>query len=134
MTSHVVQLRVALTVDDHEVAVAFYRDGLGMDTAAIWTGEQGKAVMLEGGAATLELFDERQASSVDAIEAGERVSGPVRLAFTVGDLDAALQRALAYGGVLVHAPVVTPWGDRNARVQAPDGLQITLFQAADRQT
>jgi hypothetical protein len=23
-----------------------------------------------------------------------------------------------------------PWGDRNARVQTPDGMQITLYQAA----
>jgi hypothetical protein len=22
---------------------------------------------------------------------------------------------------------MTPWGDRNARVQAPDGMQLTLF-------
>jgi len=24
---------------------------------------------------------------------------------------------------------MTPWGDRNARVQAPDGMQLTLFAA-----
>jgi hypothetical protein len=23
--------------------------------------------------------------------------------------------------------VTTPWGDRNARVRAPDGMQLTLF-------
>jgi catechol 2,3-dioxygenase-like lactoylglutathione lyase family enzyme len=133
MSALVLQLRVALTVADHEAAVAFYRDGLGMAEAAIWTGEQGKAVMLAGGAATLELFDERQARSVDGIEVGARVSGPVRLAFEVSDLEAVLAQALAHGGVLVHAPVWTPWGDRNARIQAPDGLQITLFQAATPQ-
>jgi hypothetical protein len=27
----------------------------------------------------------------------------------------------------VAPPVTTPWGDRNARVQAPDGMQLTLF-------
>jgi lactoylglutathione lyase len=25
--------------------------------------------------------------------------------------------------------VATPWGDRNARVRAPDGMQLTLFTA-----
>jgi hypothetical protein len=30
----------------------------------------------------------------------------------------------------VHPPVVTPWGDRNARFEDPDGLQLTLFQSA----
>ena len=131
MSHQVLQLRVALTVSDHPAAVAFYRDGLGMSQEAIWT-SLGQAVMLGAGGATLELFDEAQAAAVDAIEVGQRVSGPVRLAVEVSDLDAALESALAHGGVLVHAPVVTPWGDRNARVLAPDGLQITLFQSPDR--
>jgi hypothetical protein len=26
--------------------------------------------------------------------------------------------------------VATPWGDRNARVAAPDGMQLTLFTPA----
>jgi len=29
-------------------------------------------------------------------------------------------------------PIVTPWGDLNARVQDPDGLQITLFQVREQ--
>jgi methylmalonyl-CoA/ethylmalonyl-CoA epimerase len=57
------------------------------------------------------------------------VSGQVRFALQVPNLDAALERLLAYGATLVHAPVVTPWGDRNVRLQDPDGLQITLFEA-----
>jgi hypothetical protein len=32
---------------------------------------------------------------------------------------------------LVHPPVVTPWGDYNVRLEDPDGMQITLFQAPD---
>lgn len=127
MAPLVAQMRVALTVREFEAAVAFYRDGLGLSEEAIWTSHR-QAVMLGAGMATLEVFDERQAASVDTIEVGERVSGPVRLAFEVSDLDEALARALAYGALLVHEPVVTPWGDRNARLQSPDGLQITLFQ------
>jgi uncharacterized glyoxalase superfamily protein PhnB len=41
-----------------------------------------------------------------------------------------VDRLLAHGAVLVHQPVMTPWGDLNARLQDPDGMQITLFQAA----
>jgi uncharacterized glyoxalase superfamily protein PhnB len=37
-------------------------------------------------------------------------------------------RLLAHGATLVHPPIVTPWRHRNARVQDPDGLQVTLFQ------
>jgi uncharacterized glyoxalase superfamily protein PhnB len=47
----------------------------------------------------------------------------------VPDLDAAIQRLTAKGVTLIHEPVVTPWGDRNARLQSPDGLQVTLFQS-----
>ena len=36
-------------------------------------------------------------------------------------------RLIALGARQVAPPVVTPWGDRNARVQAPDGMQLTLF-------
>ena len=28
---------------------------------------------------------------------------------------------------LVASAAVTPWGDRNARVRSPEGLQITLY-------
>ena len=36
-------------------------------------------------------------------------------------------RLVAAGEEEVAPPVVTPWGDRNARVLAPDGMQLTLF-------
>ena len=88
--------------------------------------------MLDLGHAALELFDERQAQVIDQLEAGQRISGPIRFALQVPDLQAALERLLAHGATLVHPPVTTPWGDRNARLQDPDGMQITLFQAADQ--
>ena len=126
----VLQLRVALTGDDHDRLLRFYCDGLGLEPEQVWTNEQGRAVLLPLGRATLELFDEQQAATVDSIETGQRLSGPVRLALQVPDLDAALARLAAHGALIVHPPVVTPWGDRNARVQDPLGLQVTLFQEA----
>ena len=64
---------------------------------------------------------------MDAIEAGRRVSGKVRFAVQVPDSEGTAQRLVAAGAERVAPPVVTPWGDRNARVQAPDGMQLTLF-------
>ena len=125
----VLELRVALTTSDYERLVRFYREGLGLDPAALWANDGGRAAMFLMGRASLEVFDERQAEVIDEIEAGRRASGQVRFALQVPDLDAALERLLAYGATLVHAPVVTPWGDRNVRLQDPDGLQITLFEA-----
>ena len=127
----VLELRVAVTTSDYERLVRFYTDGLGLEPAALWTGEQGQALIIAMGQATLEIFDERHAQSVDAIEAGRRISGPIRFALKVPDLQAAMDRLLAKGAVLVHPPVVTPWGDHNVRLQDPDGMQITLFQSAD---
>ena len=125
----ILELRVALTTPDYERLVKFYCAGLGIEPAQIWTNEQGKALILNMGSATLEIFDEAHAQTVDQIEAGKRVSGQIRFALQVPDLKAAMERLIAHGATLVHAPVITPWGDTNARLQDPDGMQITLFQA-----
>jgi lactoylglutathione lyase len=124
----VLELRVALTVEEYEKVIAFYRDGLGLDPGEIWT-DSGKAQIFGAGRATLEIFDPAHAAAVDQLEVGQRVSGQIRFAFEVPDVHAALKRALDYGATLVHEPVMTPWRDLNARVQSPEGLQITLFQA-----
>ena len=124
----VLELRVALTTSDYERLTRFYCQGLGIEPAAIWTNAEGKALVLEMGKATLELFDEAQAEIIDQIEAEQRISGQIRFALQVPDLKAAMERLLAHGAILVHPPLITPWGDYNVRLQDPDGMQITLFQ------
>jgi lactoylglutathione lyase len=131
VNSPILELRVALTTGDYERLVKFYCDGLGIEPAAVWNNAGGQALVLDMGHATLEIFDEAQAQLVDQIEVGKRISGQVRLALQVPDVQAAMERLLAHGATLVHAPVVTPWGDTNARLQDPDGIQITLFQARE---
>ena len=121
------ETRVVLTVPDFDKAVSFYRDALGFEQLADWSGEDGRVILLDAGRATIELFDERQAESVDRIEAGRRVSGPVRLAIEVSDLETAVRRLTAAGAESTAEPVVPPWGGRNARLETPDGLQLTLF-------
>ena len=127
----VFELRVALTSRDFERSVKFYSEGLGIEPAALWSNDGGRAMMLELGRASLELFDEKQAEVIDNLEAGKRISGQFRLALQVPDLQTAMERLLAHGAILVHPPVTTPWGDINVRLQDPDGMQITLFQSAD---
>jgi uncharacterized glyoxalase superfamily protein PhnB len=123
----ITELRVALTVAEFDEALAFYRDTLGLRQLADWSSQSGRVVVLDGGRATLELLDEDQAATVDQIEAGGRVSGTVRLALEVADSDAMASRLVAAGGEEVAPAVTTPWGDRNARVRAPNGMQLTLF-------
>ena len=127
----VTELRVALTVEDFDQAVAFYRDALGLEQIADWSSATGRVVVLEAGRATLELFDHAQAEAVDEIEAGRRVSGTVRFAVEVGDSFELAERLVEAGAERVAEPVIAPWGDRNARVQAPDGMQLTLFTPGD---
>ena len=121
------ELRVALTTEEWDAAVRFYRDGIGLEPGELWT-DHGRGQIFSGGRATLEIFDPAHAKAVDQLEVGERVSGAIRFAFEVPDVHAALAQALEHGGTLVHEPVLTPWKDLNARVLAPDGMQITLFQ------
>ncbi len=123
----VTEFRVALTVPDFDQALAFYRDALGFEQVADWSSEDGRVVLLQAGRATLELMDEAQAAMVDAIEAGSRVSGALRLALEVPDSEETARRLVAAGAEQVALQVRTPWGDSNARVRTPDGMQLTLF-------
>jgi uncharacterized glyoxalase superfamily protein PhnB len=125
------ELRVAITTSDYKRLLKFYCDGLGLEPAAIWNNGQGQALVLNMGKATLEIFDEAQAETIDQLEAGRRISGQIRFALQVPDLKASMERLLAHGATLIHPPVMTPWGDYNVRLQDPDGMQITLFQPPD---
>jgi len=124
----VMELRVALTTQAFDRLASFYRIGLEMEPAHVWPEDQGRALVLDMGKATLEVFDEKQAQTVDQIEVGRRVSGQIRFALRVPELDAAIKRLVEHGATVVHGPVVTPWGDKIARFQDPDGMQITLYQ------
>ena len=128
----ILELRVALTVRDYERSVKFYCDGLGIEPATLWNNGDGHALILDMGTATLEIFDESQAETIDQLEAEQRISGQIRFALQVPDLKSAMERLLAHGATLVHPPVVTPWGDYNVRLQDPDGMQVTLFQVLDK--
>jgi catechol 2,3-dioxygenase-like lactoylglutathione lyase family enzyme len=123
----VTELRLAFTVQDFDQALAFYRDALGLEQLADWSSDSGRVVALDAGRAVLELLDEAQAETVDAAEAGRRVSGTVRFALRVADSEATARKLAEAGAVPVAPPVLTPWGDRNARLEAPDGMQLTLF-------
>jgi methylmalonyl-CoA/ethylmalonyl-CoA epimerase len=128
---NILELRVALTTDEYDKLSSFYLNGLGLEPAQVWPEDQGRALVLDLGRATLEVFDEKQANTVDQIEVGRRVSGKIRFALQVPDLDAAMERLTSHGATLVHSPVDTPWGDRVVRFEDPDGMQITLYQVPD---
>ena len=127
------ELRLVLTVDDFEQALAFYRDALGLPEREAWEAEGATAriAILDAGRATLELVNEAQAAAIDDVEVGQRVAGPVRVAFEVDDSEALAARLVAAGAEQLADVVVTPWNDRNVRLRAPDGMQLTLFTVVD---
>ena len=126
--SPILELRVVITSQDYERLAKFYLEGLGIQPAAAFHNDGGNGLLLELGRATIEIFDEAQAAAIDRIEAGKRVSGHIRLALQVPDLQAAMDGLIANGATLVHQPVIPPWGGHNVRLQDPDGMQITLFE------
>jgi lactoylglutathione lyase len=105
--SPVRELRVALTVDDYQEALRFYRDALGLPVLEEWDEPAGSGAVLGAGRATLEVLSMSQSEIVDRVEVGERVAGPVRLALEVDDSAATADALAAAGAERIGGPVVT---------------------------
>jgi lactoylglutathione lyase len=124
----VAQLRLAVTAGDYQQALRFYRDVLGMPEVGTFAGPAGGQVtILDAGRATLELADPTYAAYIDEVEVGRRVAGHVRVALEVADAAAATDAATDAGARVLAPPTTTPWNSSNARLEAPAGLQVTLF-------
>ena len=127
------ELRLVVTVEDYEEAVAFYRDVLGLTEQGAYQAPNGGLVtILEAGRATLEIANAAQADYIDEVEVGERVAGKYRVAFEVSDSAGATRRLEAAGARVVAEPTRTPWDSLNARLEGPGGIQLTLFQELGR--
>ena len=123
------ELRLALTVDDFDQALALYRDGLGLPVVTDWSdGATGRSVVLGAGAATIELLDHADAAYTDSIEAGGQQAGPVRLALETASVADATARLQAHGAEPLAPPAHTSWGTLTQRLRTPDGLHISLYQ------
>jgi catechol 2,3-dioxygenase-like lactoylglutathione lyase family enzyme len=122
------QLRLVVTADDYEAALAFYRDTLGLAELGAFTSPGGRITILDAGRATLELADPPHASYIDDVEVGRRVAGHLRVALEVDDAAVATDLAVAAGATLLAPPTETPWKSLNARLEGPAGLQLTFFQ------
>lgn len=126
------QLRVVVRVDDFDAAVAFYRDALGLREEAAFTGAGNAQVMiLDAGRATFEIANAEQVRMIDDVEVGRDVSPHIRIAFEVDDAVRATDSLAESGANVIAAPTETPWRSLNSRLDAPAGLQLTLFQELD---
>jgi predicted enzyme related to lactoylglutathione lyase len=121
------ELRLVVTADDYDEALRFYRDVLGLPERAAFTSPGGRVTILEAGRATLEITDPPHAEYIDEVEVGRRVAGHIRVAFEVDDSTATTRELEEAGATVVAEPTKTPWNSLNARLEAPAGLQLTLF-------
>lgn len=122
------ELRLVVTAADFDDAVHLYRDVLGLVELDVVTSPGGRVVILDAGRATLELADPAHAAYIDQVEVGRSgVAGHMRVAFGVRDVDAATALLADAEVEVVAPPTSTPWGTRNSRLEAPAGLQLTLF-------
>jgi predicted enzyme related to lactoylglutathione lyase len=123
------QLRLVVEADDYEEAVRFYRDVLGLpEEAAFEADGDARVMILDAGRATLELANPAQKRMIDDVEVGRQVAPRVRVAFEVDDAAEVAQRLEDAGARVVAPPTRTPWESLNARLDAPAGLHITVFQ------
>jgi catechol 2,3-dioxygenase-like lactoylglutathione lyase family enzyme len=125
----VLQMRLVVEADDYEDAVRFYRDVLGAAEEFRLHGDGGERVtILDVGRATLEISSPEQVDMIDRVEVGRRVSPRLRVAFEVADAQGVTDRLVGAGAELIARPTRTPWESLNARLDAPGGLQITVFE------
>ncbi|WP_327581200.1 VOC family protein [Nonomuraea sp. NBC_00507] len=123
------QLRLVVEADDYEAALAFYRDVLGLpEQAAFSSGDGARVAILDAGRATLEIANPAQKKMIDEVEVGRQVAPKIRVAFEVDDARATTERLVSAGAAEVAPPTVTPWESLNARLDAPAGLHITVFE------
>jgi len=128
----VTQLRLVVEAEDFDDAVGFYRDVLGLREEFFVESEgDARVIALQAGRATLEIINPGQRRLIDQLEVGSEVSRHIRVAFEVADANLTTDRLVAAGAELLAAPTETPWRSLNSRLEAPAGLQITLFEELD---
>jgi predicted enzyme related to lactoylglutathione lyase len=126
------QLRLVVAAEDYDDAVRFYRDVLGLPAEGAFEAEGGAHVtILDAGRATLEIANPAQRRFIDDVEVGRPVAPRLRVAFEVDDTQAVTGRLAGAGAAVVAPPTETPWRSLNARLDAPAGLHITVFQELD---
>jgi uncharacterized glyoxalase superfamily protein PhnB len=128
-----------LSVDDHERALAFYRDALGFEVrndvsaygmrwVTIGSPSQPEvSIVLEPPAADPGISAEDRKALDDLLAKG--LLRGVNL--STSDLEGLFDRVQATGADVVQEPMDQPWGDRDCAFRDPAGNLIRISQARD---
>lgn len=124
---------ITLAVDDLDRALAFYRDGLGLETPGVVGTEfhgddskpAGAVVMFElKGGLILALYPRTELAKDARIPLGPAKTGEFSIGHIVGsrnDVDALLARAKAAGALVTDAAHERPWGIYSGYFRDLDG-------------
>lgn len=127
-----------LLVDDHDKAIAFYRDALGFevrnDVSAYgmrWVtigapSQPDVSIVLEPPAADPGISAEDRKVLGDLLAKG-LMRG---LNFTTNDLQGTFDRVQATGAEVLQEPMDQPWGARDCAFRDPSGNLIRIAQAS----
>jgi uncharacterized glyoxalase superfamily protein PhnB len=123
-----------ITVNDTDEAIAFYRDGLGLEVlnnvenggfhwVTMGSADQpGVSIVLS------EPHAGRSAADGDALQ--ELVTkGAFQSVFVSDDVDAAFERASATGAEVLQEPIDQFWGARDCALRDPSGNMVRISQA-----
>jgi len=113
----------AVTVNDLNRSLAWYRDVLGFKTDERWE-QDGKlmGVSLKAGGVTLMIAQDDWKKGRDR----KKGEGFRLYCETTQNVDALAKRIEARGGKLDSPPTDQPWGTRDFGLTDPDGFKITI--------
>ncbi|WP_228976337.1 VOC family protein [Streptomyces sp. DH12] len=126
-----------IAVDDHDKALAFYRDALGLEVrndvafeGMRWVtvgspGQPGVEIVLEPPLA------DPNASPADRRTMAEMLAkGHLRgVIFSTEDCDATFERVRAAGGEVLQEPIDQPYGVRDCAFRDPAGNMVRITQS-----
>lgn len=126
-----------IAVDDHDKALAFYRDALGMEVRND-VGFEGMRWVTVGSPAQpdVEIVLEPPLADPNAPAADRQTmaellaKGMLRgVILTSDDVDAAFEKVRAAGGEVLQEPIDQPYGVRDCAFRDPSGNMLRITQA-----
>ena len=125
-----------LEVDDHEAALAFYRDALGLEVrqdvsmeGARWL-TVGPASQPELGIVLSTVGVGRPAEDAQTLRELLAKGSLAGLVLETDDVDAAFERVRATGAEVLQEPMDQPYGTRDCSFRDPSGNQVRINQRA----
>ncbi|MFF5077216.1 VOC family protein [Actinoplanes sp. NPDC000266] len=126
-----------IAVDDHDKALTFYRDALGLEVRSDagfegmrWVSlgspsQPGVSIVLEPLIADPNASDEDRRAMAELLAKG-LLKGVV---LSTDDVDAAFERVRAAGGDVLQEPIDQPYGVRDCAFRDPAGNMLRINQA-----